>query len=414
MVEGDGVSYYAWQPTLLTEHSLDFSDAYRAAFAAHVTVNAEQLTTQTATGHLANFFPIGPALLAAPAYLLHPSDTAFVLGSLLFGLLGLALAYRLGSLLVDRRFALIGSLAAALATPFVYYLLYEPSYSHTFSAFGVGLFLWAWWRGREDRGIAGWLVLGLLGGLMALVRFQDGPLLAIALLDWPRARWRVLLLVPGALLAFAPQLLADLYLFGTWLPQRPAGQDLQPLPGHYLEVLFSTWHGLLTWSPIVLLAAAGIALLRRPAFQVAAAYAFLVELALNGAAPDWWGGYAFGARRFLDLTPFIAVGLAALAQRLPTAVAWVSTAVFAAWNVLLVANLTYVIRADRDPGLPGLLAGQLTAVAHLPNLLAQGVVVRDLLLWRPFAPAEGLVLALLEGLCLVAAVTLARIRWRAG
>ena len=78
------------------------------------------------------------------------------------------------------------------------------------------------------------------------------------------------------------------------------------------------------------------------------------------------------------------------------------------------ANLTYVIRADRDPGLPGLLAGQLTAVAHLPNLLAQGVVVRDLLLWRPFAPAEGLVLALLEGLCLVAAVTLARIRWRAG
>ena len=273
------------------------------------------------------------------------------------------------------------------------------------------LFLWAWWRGRDARGLGGWLLLGLLGGLMALVRFQDGPLLAIALLDLRRARWRVLLLLPGALLAFAPQLLADLYLFGTWLPQRPAGQDLQPLAGHYFQVLVSSWHGWLTWTPIVVVAGAGIALLRRPAFQAAAAYAFLVELALNGAAPDWWGGYAFGARRFLDLSPFVVVGLAAVAARLPGWVAWAGAAIFAGWNLLLVANLTYVIRADRDPGFRGLLAGQLEAVRHLPNLFAQGEVVRDLVLWpvlgKPFAPLAGLSLAVVEAACLLAAVAVA-------
>ncbi|HEX6348170.1 MAG TPA: glycosyltransferase family 39 protein [Candidatus Dormibacteraeota bacterium] len=408
MVEGDGVSYYAWLPTLLTRHSLDFGPAYRAAFAAHVTVNAEHLTTVTATGHLANFFPMGPALLAGPAYLVAPGETAFVLASLLFGLLALALAYRLGGLLVDRRAALRGTLAAALATPFVYYLVYEPSYSHTFSAFAVGLFVWAWWRGREDRSEVGWLVLGLLGGLMALVRFQDGPLLAIALLDLPRARWRVLLLIPGAVIAFMPQLLADLYLFGTWLPQRPAGQDLQPLSGHYLQVLFSTWHGWLTWSPVVVVAGAGIALLRQRAFQLAAVYAFLVELVLNGAAPDWWGGYAFGGRRFLDLTPFVVVGLAVVAARLPAAVAWAGAAVFVAWNALLVSNLTYVIRADRDPGLEGLLAGQLSEVSHLPNLFAQGAVVRGVVLGRPPGLATALLLAVLEALCLVPAALLVR------
>jgi hypothetical protein len=424
VVEGDGVSYFSWQHTLLVDRDLDLADEYQAAFAAHATVNADHLTARTATDRLADFFPLGPALLAAPAYLgalaLAPAGrplfgppftTAFALASLAYGLLALALAYRLAARLATPRAAVLGVLAAALATPFAYYLLYEPSYSHTFSAFAVGLFLWAWWRGREDRGVAGWLVLGLLGGLTALVRFQDGPLLAIALLDLPRARWRVLLLAPGALLAFAPQVLADLALFGTWLPQRPAGQDLQPVPGHYLEVLFSTWHGLLIWSPAVVVAAAGLALLRQRAFQAAAAYAFLVELALNGAAPDWWGGYAFGARRFLDLTPFLAVGLAAAAQRLPAATAWLGAAALAAWNLLLVANLTYVIQADRDPGLGGLLAGQVAALPHLPGLFTQGAVIRDVFLWpllhAPARPLEGLVLAGLVALCLAAALAVA-------
>jgi hypothetical protein len=420
VVEGDGVSYFSWQHTLLVDRDLDLANEYQAAFAAGVTVNADHLTERTATGRLANFFPVGPALLAAPAYLGAlvvapdgrplfgpPFTTAFALASLAYGLLALALAYRLALRLAATRAAALGVLAAALATPFAYYLLYEPSYSHTFSAFAASLFVWAWWRGRDDRGVAGWLLLGLLGGVMALVRFQDGPLLAIALLDLPRARWRVLLLAPGALLAFAPQVLADLVLFGTWLPQRPGGQDLKPVPGHYLQVLFSTWHGLLTWSPAVGVAAAGVALLRQRAFQAAAAYAFLVELALNGAAPDWWGGYAFGARRFLDLTPFLAVGLAAAAQRLPAAIAWLGAGALAAWNLLLVANLTYVIRADRDPGPGGLLGGQVAAVPHLPNLFAQGAVVRDLLLWPllhvPARPLEGLVLAALGALCLAAA-----------
>src|SRR5207244_5349504 len=57
-------------------------------------------------------------------------------------------------------------------------------------------------------------------GLMALTRFQDGALVAIALLDLPRARWRVLLLAPGLVLAFLPQVAVDQALFGTWLPIR--------------------------------------------------------------------------------------------------------------------------------------------------------------------------------------------------
>lgn len=418
MVEGDGVGYFSYLHSALVDHDLDLTDEYAAALAAGVTLNPEHYTTRTATGLPADYFPVGPAVLAAPFYaaalVAHPGGrplfgppftTAFDVASLLFGLLALAMCLRL-----TRSAAAVAALA--LATPLTYYLVLQPSYSHTFSAFTVSLFTLAWWSTRGRRGAWGWFALGVLGGLMAAVRFQDGPLLLILLLDVPAARWKAALAVPGAVAGFAPQLAVDRVLFGGWLPQRPAGQDLAFWPGHYLDVLFSSYHGLFVWSPVVLVAAAGVALCRDRALKAACAFAFLVEVVLNGAAPDWWGGYAFGARRFLDLLPFMAVGLAEVARRVGPRVRVAAVAVLAAWNVVLIANLTYVQRSDHDPGLAGLLTGQMRALPHVANVFAQGQAGRDLLWWpvlhRPFAPGPGLLLLLAEGVALALAMAVAR------
>lgn len=393
VVEGDGVGYFSYLHSVAIDRDLDFTDEYAAAGQAHVNLFPSLLDARTAQGRLADFFPIGPALLSLPLYLpalvlaaggpqyAPPLQAAFALASLLYGLLALLLAQRLARLVVGPRWAATAGAVAVLAcTPLVYYLLYEPTYSHSFSAFAVTAFLLLWWSRRDARSGWGWVLLGLLGGFMALVRWADGPLIAIALLDLPRARWRLLLMAPGVLLAFSPQLVVDQSLFGTWLPVRPAGQDLDPLHGHYLEVLFSSHNGLLVWSPLVVAAAAGTLLVRHRAWRLAAAYALLVEVAVNGAAPDWWGGFAFGPRRFLDLTPFVAVGVAAVAARIGPRVAVTGVAVLAAWNLLEIANLTYVIRTDHDPGYLGLLRGQAAALPHLPQLFAQGAVARNLVL----------------------------------
>ncbi len=418
------MGYYSYLHSVVVDRDLDLGDEYRAAEAAGVTVNPEHLSTVTATGRLADFFPVGPALLASPLYVaalaLHPDGrpvfgspftTAFDLASLAYGLLALGLAFRLAASSVPAWAAATGAAAVGLATSLTYYLVYQPSYSHTFSAFAVSLFVLAWWTTRGRRGWHGWLLLGLLGGLMACVRFQDGPLLAIVLLDVPSAGWRTLLALPGALAGFAPQLAVDRLLFGTWLPQRPAGQDLQWFPGHYLDVLFSSYHGLFVWAPALVAAAAGLVLLRQPVLQVAAAYAFAVEVAINGAAPDWWGGYAFGARRFIDLAPFFALGLGEVARRVGPRLAVAATLLLAAWNALLVANLTYIQRSDHDPGYLGLLRGQAQALAHLPNLLAQGAAGRDLLWWpvlhRPFEPVAGLALLICEAAAVALALAIA-------
>ena len=234
VIEGDGVGYYAYLHAVLVSHSLDFANEYSAAIASHTPLYLPLVTARTSTGDLADFFPVGPAILSAPAYLValalrtsgepqygSPFVEVFSLASLFYGLIALAICYRLAaSIVVSRRAALIGVLGATFATPLVYYTLTDPSYSHTFSVFCVSAFLYAWWTG-PPRTRLGWFGLGLLGGLMAMTRFQDGLLVAIVLIDVRRLRWPALLLVPGVLLGFAPQLAVDQVQFGTWLPQRP-------------------------------------------------------------------------------------------------------------------------------------------------------------------------------------------------
>ena len=410
IVQGDGVGYFVYLHGVLVNHQLDFTEEYAAATADNVNSDPPRLEAPTAAGHPANYFPIGPALLSAPAYAfavaLGGRDQfdhapalvgAFTLTSLLCGMLALLLCWRLcGSVLAV--------VATALCTPFVFYLLYEPGYSHVFNAFAVSLFTFAWWRGRADRSLAGWLVLGGLAGLMTLTRWQDGLLAGIALLDLPRARWRTLLLLPGMAAALLPQLLVVHAIFGDWLPGRPEGQEPSLLAGHQLQVLFASRHGLFVWHPFTLLAAAGAFLVRDRALRAACVGALVIQTLVNGALPDWWAGAAFGARRFLDLLPFWAIGLAELARRARPALAWGATAAAAAWNVVLIANLQYLIRGEQDPGYLGLLTGQLAALRYLPRLVVQGAAVRAVALDRPADWPAAVAWLTAEAACLLVVV----------
>jgi len=423
VIDGDGVGYYAYLHAALVSHSFDFGNEYSAAIASHVPLYLPLISVRTAAGHLADFFPVGSAILSAPAFLvalaLHPSGEpqygspfveAFTLASLLYGLIALAICYRLAaSIVVSRRAALIGVVGATVATPFVYYLLTEPSYSHTFSVFCVSAFLYMWWKG-PPRSYLGWLGLGLLGGLMAMTRVQDGLIVAIVLIDFRRFRWSALAFLPGLLIGFAPQLVADQVQFGDWLPHRFPGQVEDLLNGHYLNVLFSSRDGLFVWTPAAVLAAVGFFFLRDRRMQVACALAFLLEALVIGAASDT-SGASFGPRRFLDLVPFAVVGIAAVAARIGPRFDWIAIGALCAWNLVLLANYEYVIGPSHATGYAALIRGQGVAIQYVPRLFAKGAVVRALVLWSQgrtsFDPIRGLTLFVLEAVCLAIAVAAA-------
>jgi hypothetical protein len=397
VVEGDGVSAYSYLHSVLVDHDLDMSNEFAAAVASGVSYHRINLSTETPTGEVADFTPIGAALLSAPAYaiaLFSNTDgepifgrsftTAYVLASLVYGCLGVCLSFVFATAVTRSWRSALGALVTiTLASPLFYYMFLDPSYTHTFSEFVGSAFFLFWWRSGPQRGRLAWFGLGLIGGMMGMIRFQDGPLVAIALLDARNARWRAFFYLPGIVLGFLPQLLAEHMIFGSWLPTRPPDvSSFSVLPGHYLEVLFSTHNGVLLWAPIFFVGMVGVLLLHDRRLQAAALLAFLIELAMMGSQADWWGGFAFGPRRFLVLLPVFAVGLAAIIQRLPRPAAIVGCVALASWNILLVADFIYVIKADRDLGLAGLISAQAEALPYVPHIFAEGAAIRALVLWH--------------------------------
>jgi len=232
--------------------------------------------------------------------------------------------------------ARVGAWVTVLGTPFLFYLLFGPFFSHTVSFAAVGLFLLLWlrWRGEWTTGRA--LALGIAAGWMTCVRPQavlftlvvpieeaarwwqarrserpktDGEWAVMAPSGWPMVAWMTL----GAVVGFVPQMIAWWRLYGSpvALPKLEEMHWFSPAIG---KVLFSDFHGVLTYTPAVALALIGLwALARRlgPA-GLALAIAFLLQLYVNAANEVWWGGGSFGNRRLVDASVIVLWALAAL------------------------------------------------------------------------------------------------------
>jgi hypothetical protein len=127
--------------------------------------------------------------------------------------------------------------------------------------------------------------------------------------------------------------------------------------------LWSSRHGLFVWTPVALLAVAGLFLLFRRDRELAGVSlaAMLLLVVSNCTVRDWWGGASFGMRRLVSGTPLLALGFAvflddvrlALTQRTPHGshgdagrmattgarlLAPLACFIFSAWNLLLLAQ----------------------------------------------------------------------------
>ena len=333
-IRGDGVGYYAPLASVLVDGDLELRNELE-----HLNPRYLQAAFMTPDGKLGDPFPIGPALLWAPAVLVaralppldlldapllesaqtpHPGFApryarALAVSNLVLVLLGgSVLAVTLATSFGWAR-AAGACLAAVFGTPVAYYTLADPSYGHAASFAVVAAFVAAVWR---DRSMPVRLeLLGALFGIVTLVRSQDaalGVLLLPRLLqEWRGPRraqlWRFA--VP-AVLAFLPQMLFWQRIYGKFLLV-PPGPDFAPLwKPQVLHVLFSTWNGILPWSPVLLLGLLGWILVRDRPLRLSMAVAALLALYSSSILLDWWGGNAFGPRRLSALAPLAAIGLA--------------------------------------------------------------------------------------------------------
>ncbi|MBS1570597.1 MAG: hypothetical protein JST45_14305 [Bacteroidetes bacterium] len=190
--------------------------------------------------------------------------------------------------------------------------------------------LWATLRWTEERRSGRALVLAVLMGLAMLVRPSEGVCVLLPFLwrggnelpnpfkrAWQlRRQWIAIIAV--MFLIGLPQFIYWKAATGHWFldTYNNAGEGFDFLGPHTWPFLFSFRKGWYIYTPLMLLATAGIFLLRRSwreAFQPVLAF-FLLNLFVLSSWTNWWYADSFGSRAMVGSYAVMALPLAAVLQ----------------------------------------------------------------------------------------------------
>ena len=356
-VRGDGVGYYAFARAPLIQHNLDFRSDWAHANTSFrmgrfdsagdgETINSSQFTS---TGYLDNHFSVGPAILWMPFLIVahgtvvvahwfgarvlengfsKPYLLAMALGTAFYGFAAIWISFKIAKKFLAEEWAFLASLAIWFASSLPVYMYFNPSWSHAQSAFAVALFLWYWLRTLNGRTTLQWLILGLIAGLMMDVYYINAVLLVLpmgeSLVAYFRAAEQRSGLQAGLMLgrdalfsvallaAFLPTLITKKIIYGSFLDFGYRVHWYWNSPA-FFKVALSADHGFLTWTPILVLAVAGLitAIRRDRGLALGLLSAFVLYVYAIGCYEDWDGISSFGNRFFVSLTPIFVIGLAA-------------------------------------------------------------------------------------------------------
>jgi hypothetical protein len=425
LVHGDGVGYYAYLRAPIIQHNLRFEEDWRHANLGFVesrlsSDNQPHADQYETTGYIGNLFTIGPAILWTPFFLLAhvtvlvadsfgghiPADgfslpyrVLVAFGSAFYAYCGLLFSYLLARKFLDPSWVLLATLGIWAGSSLPVYMYFNPFWAHAHSAFVVALFLWYWDHTRPGRTLGQWLLLGLISGLLVDGYFVNGVFLLIPLVESILDYVKELRLKVGAaalrhlganllyLAAFGivilPTLITRKIIFGGMF--RFGAYASLPWDWRapfWRSVLFSSDHGMWSWTPLLGFAILGLFLpfpgaKRIKLYLALAAAAFFYVIS---SYPYWDGLASFGNRFFISLTPVFVFGLALLLERtgglfrsfrLAYATQGLVVALFALWNLAFIFQWgTHMVPARGEISWGAMVHNQFVEV---PQRMAQSL-----------------------------------------
>lgn len=372
VVRSDGVGYYAYLPGWLLDHDPSLRTLVTRDLAGQ-NLDFLGFKLQPATHAYLDRYPVGEAILLLPffacghvAALLTgahadgfstPEELAVGLGGVAYMVGGLALL----AISLRRRFSAAVTAATLVALTFgtnlFHYGTFDSLFSHAFSFFLVAGLVWlteAWNRDPERTVLS--LSIGVCVAMIVLVRNTNIVLVLVPLLhgvvslETFRRRMallrshaaQVVLAGAAALLLVTLQLGAWHIATGSWYVNSYAnayeyGFDVIH-PALASTLLSLDPHGLLPWSPVLVLALAGATSMLHRARELVlpTAAIFLITLYLVASWSNWHFGGGYGHRGFVDIYPLLAFGLASFFGGLRTARMRSAAAVVTAGSCALV------------------------------------------------------------------------------
>jgi hypothetical protein len=412
----DEIEYFAYLRSVVFDHDLDFTNEYQW-FVERDPREYESfartfLIPKTPAGRPSNNAPIGSAALWAPFYVptvvvegllgIAPSPpgysradvSAVCLGSMVYGVIGLFLVQEACRRFAAEPAAFWATVIIWLGSNLLFYMYVTPPMSHANSFFAAALFLWLWLRAD---GLPGAFAIGLVGGLLASVRWQDA-LFLLTPLSMPLVaggsrereglcRWlaSAAALLVGFVIAFLPQLWVWWRLNGALTPFgviSMKGRFSAAAP-YLLGVLFSPFHGLFVWTPVLAPAFIGLALLAAGDARGRAIVVGLVAqiYLLSGYIVAF--GHGFGQRLFVSSLPAAAIGLAVfidrVAPKLPRGLPGAGAVLAVWWNLsLMVQHGIGLIPRNEGVSLGTLVRNQIVEVPRrLPTVVERYLLRRE-------------------------------------
>jgi hypothetical protein len=372
----DEIQYFSYLRSLWFDRDVSFENEYEHFYQRNIGrgegFHATFLEQYTDAGRRPSFATIGSAILWSPFYAVghlaaraggYPADgfsypyiASVAYGSAFYGFVAVLLS--IGAARTIAGPGLLAGVLVWIGTPLVFYMYVSPPYSHACSAFAVALFVTVWLHVRKAWTVRGAIALGLCGALMAMVREQDaflalGPAIDFAarFIHYGSRGTGLGVGLTGCaafMIGVLPQLLAYKALNGRFGPSTLVTRKMSWESPNALNVLASPAHGFFIWTPLALVAIAGLTILalrgESTVRRIAACALIMVMLQIyvSGSVDSWTVAGAFGQRRFVALTILLTIGLAGFLGSIPRGIWRPATGVVLAacvwWNVALMAE----------------------------------------------------------------------------
>jgi len=368
----DVISYYSYLPAAFIYHDLSFSfvDKDPAFFAG------KMYNSKTAEGGHYQKMTMGLAMLYLPFFLLGHLY-AWISGAPMHGysqpymffLMFGALFYVTTAAFVFRKILLRNVnekitawvlIALLLGTNLFYYTTLESAMSHAYNFSLIIFFVALSMSWHEKPGIKNTIILGLVYGLISLIRPTNALIIIFFLLYnistiktrlWFFLKsWKlVLLMALAAFLVVLPQLLFWKFNTGSWIYYSYGREGFFFDNPQIWRGLFSYRKGWLVYTPVMIFALMGLFLLRKDfkAFSIAIWVFVPLNLWIIFSWWDWTYGGSFGARPLIDTYSLMGFGLASWLSYLSKKKKIIYLAmqflilVLAGWNLFQTAQYKY-------------------------------------------------------------------------
>ncbi len=355
VVYNDGRGYYMYVRSAAVDQDLNFSNEWQYYNTTLSKFSAEPIAVSvppetTPKGYLENIYLIGNSVMWAPFFLashliasiLHGVglpvradgfgtiyEAGIGLASIIYGIIGLWLVYVFSRKWFDRKVSLLATIMVWYGTGVFWYHGVEPAMAHVNSLLLGALFSIFWYNTYGKRTRVQWLLLGLLLGLIYLVRQQDilfGILPAFELAKSSLSSGLSALkksVANAALFAFGmvasvfPQMLAWKVLYGNFIVYSYASTTKYwhwSYP-NMVGIFFNFHHGL--WRiPGVIFCLVGLFLFARRVGRLAWLFLAIAiaEIIVTSSWTGWTNGY--GVRFLIGVSVFFALGAAELIHRI--------------------------------------------------------------------------------------------------